>query len=174
MHTDKSGCSIEATMTEIGPLHCRKSVVCSGCGRTFTNFGTFANHGKYATDCTPEMRFWGKVKKTETCWLYTGFLKWDGYGWLCHRTGTAKGRYLTAHRYAWMLTHGEPPEGAHIMHTCDVPACCNPAHLRLGTHSENMADMAAKGRSRSKNSPKETLLYPERVRPVRRNHDRPE
>lgn len=88
-------------------------------------------------------RFWMKVDKAGHggCWLYMGFRKWDGYGWLCRR-----GRYMTAHRYAWILTHGEPAEGLSIMHLCDVPACCNPAHLQLGTHQANMADAKTKRR----------------------------
>jgi hypothetical protein len=93
-------------------------------------------------------RFWIKVDKSagETaCWLYMGFRKWDGYGWL-GRQVDGKRRYLTAHRMAWILTHGEPPAGAHILHQCDNPPCCNPAHLKLGTHQDNMADQRAKGR----------------------------
>jgi hypothetical protein len=93
-------------------------------------------------------RFWAKVDKGPNpggCWLYMGFRKWDGYGWLA-RWHNGKPRSLTAHRYAWILTHGEPPEGAHILHQCDNPPCCNPSHLRLGTHQENMADQRSKGR----------------------------
>jgi hypothetical protein len=55
-------------------------------------------------------------------------------------------RYMTAHRYAWILAHGEPPDDIHILHQCDNPPCCNPSHLRLGTHADNMADQRAKGR----------------------------
>jgi hypothetical protein len=52
-----------------------------------------------------------------------------------------------AHRIAWILTNGEPSEGAQILHRCDNPPCCNPAHLFPGTHQDNMADRNAKGRT---------------------------
>lgn len=97
-----------------------------------------------------------------------GFRKWDGYGWLArHVDGTP--RHLTAHRYAWILTYGEPPAGAHIMHKCDNPPCCNPAHLQLGDHDTNMKDMKAKGRQNSGYTKAyKPVLYPDRVRPGRR------
>lgn len=117
----------------------------------------------------PVEAFWLKVDKgthPKGCWLYTGFLKWDGYGWLARKMD-GRNRYMTAHRYAWILKHGEPAAGLSIMHDCDVPACCNPDHLRVGTHAENMADMKAKGRANSWNS-KKTILHPDRVRPVRK------
>lgn len=50
------------------------------------------------------------------------------------------------HRWEWMQAYGPIPEGALILHTCDVRNCINVEHLFLGTQRDNMQDMAAKGR----------------------------
>lgn len=88
--------------------------------------------------------FWAKVDRRgpSECWLWTGFLNNRGYGRL-----TRKPRHLFAHRAAWELTYGSVPDGLWVLHRCDNPPCCNPAHLFLGTHQDNMDDMAAKGRA---------------------------
>ncbi len=52
-----------------------------------------------------------------------------------------------AHRVAYRLATGRDPGEREVCHTCDNPPCCEPAHLWLGTHRENMRDMAAKGRT---------------------------
>lgn len=138
-------------------------VSCMRC-RKVGNAGSMTPHFRACFTDEPQKSFWAKVDKSageHGCWLYTGFKKWDGYGWLCR-----KGRYMTAHRYAWILKHGEPAEGMSIMHKCDVPACCNPEHLQVGTHAENMADMVAKGRGNS-GVCKKPKLWPDRVRPVK-------
>lgn len=64
--------------------------------------------------------------------------------------GGRRGRDLYAHRVAWEMAHGPIPDGMEVMHTCDNPPCCNVRHLKLGTHAQNMADMAAKGRVRQR------------------------
>lgn len=53
---------------------------------------------------------------------------------------------MRSHRAAWELTHGPVPDGLFVLHRCDNPPCCNPAHLFLGTRGDNNRDARAKGR----------------------------
>lgn len=90
---------------------------------------------------TPAARFWAKVNKSGDCWLWTANSGRRGYG----RFGY-NGRTQQAHRVAWQLTHGPIKDGLCVCHSCDVPACVNPAHLWLGTQDENVSDRDKKGR----------------------------
>jgi hypothetical protein len=75
------------------------------------------------------------------CWGWTACKNPAGYGNI--RDGSKT--YL-AHRAAYLVAHGELPDGCVVMHTCDNPECTNPDHLVLGTHGDNVADKVRKGR----------------------------
>jgi len=49
---------------------------------------------------------------------------------------------------AYEYAFGPFPKHLKILHHCDNRACQNPAHLFLGTQTDNVADMVAKGRRR--------------------------
>lgn len=86
-------------------------------------------------------RFLSHVKVTQSCWLWEGSKSHGGYGFI-----RVNGETMQTHRVSYQLFKGEIPEGLFVLHTCDVPACVNPSHLKLGTHQDNMADMMSKGR----------------------------
>ncbi|MFD9905613.1 HNH endonuclease signature motif containing protein [Streptomyces sp. NPDC059063] len=97
------------------------------------------------------VRFWLRVDRNAPggCWLWTGARGDHGYGTLQGDDG----RTVGAHRFSYTLHHGPIPDGLLVMHSCDNPPCANPAHLSVGTHADNMRDMAAKGRSRNQGRP---------------------
>lgn len=88
-----------------------------------------------------EVRFWKHVKKTRTCWLWTGGADENGYG----RFGVTSDNVVLAHRYSYSLVHDLDPEIC-VLHKCDNPSCVRPAHLWTGTRGDNLRDCIAKGR----------------------------
>jgi hypothetical protein len=92
-------------------------------------------------------RWTAKVQPTDPhlCWEWTGAIATSGYGVLGAQAPSRKTVY--AHRLAWEMFRGPIlPATPFVLHHCDNPRCVNPWHLWLGTHQDNMDDMAAKGR----------------------------
>lgn len=93
-------------------------------------------------------RFWEKVVKTETCWLWTASSNARGYGSMVDN-----GKQRRATHISWELHTGEKwPQGMYACHKCDNPPCVNPEHLFAGTQRDNIWDAKAKGRIKAPNS----------------------
>jgi len=109
--------------------------------------------------CNDEPRFWARVDRRgpNDCWLWTRSVNSSGYGQMQY-----SGRVRRTHQLAWSFVNGPIPPGLQVLHRCDNPPCCNPAHLFLGTHADNMRDMAQKGRAARAQSP----LTSEQVREI--------
>lgn len=97
------------------------------------------------------------------CWLWTRNILL-GYG----RIGIGGKNYL-AHRISAHLWLGMPLDSKlNSCHHCDVPRCCNPIHLFVGTHKDNMADAAKKGRTTQGTKSPNSKLTDDCVREIRR------
>jgi hypothetical protein len=90
--------------------------------------------------------FWRYVDQSRgprNCWPWTRYRDKEGYG---RATPKDLRQSPLVHRHVWTIVHGKIPKGLHVLHHCDNPACCNPSHLWLGTHQDNMKDRDRKGR----------------------------
>lgn len=126
---------------------------------------------------TVEERFWSHVDKNGPipahrpdlgpCWPWTGGRDKKGYGHFGF-----EGENKRAHVVALILTTGGRPEGAHGLHHCDNPPCCNPAHLFWGSNDDNVADSIAKGRANAcrTNCPAGHEYTPENTRLDKKGH----
>lgn len=66
----------------------------------------------------------------------------NGYGNACD---PKTGLICNAHRLSFMAYHHEDIANKMVLHSCNERMCANPDHLRLGTHRDNMDDVARSG-----------------------------
>lgn len=92
-------------------------------------------------DNLQESRFWSKVQRTSTCWIWTGSRRGSGYGGV--RIG---GVLYLAHRISYLISIGPIPDGLLVLHRCDVALCVRPDHLYLGSQKQNVHDAIERGR----------------------------
>lgn len=77
----------------------------------------------------------------DECWLWNGAKTYRGYG----QTKVLGKNFLT-HRLSFSIFVGPIIDNKCVCHTCDVPNCCNPLHLFLGTNKDNQDDSTRKRR----------------------------
>lgn len=83
------------------------------------------------------------INKNTGCWEWT-----KRNGDVCRKYGMViiERMVHSVHRLVYELTQGAIPKGWLVLHRCDNPPCCNPSHLFVGTHQDNMDDKVRKGR----------------------------
>lgn len=89
--------------------------------------------------------FWSKVHRSDGCWFWQGSTNPDGYGNFNIKRSDGSWGCTKAHRFAWLVTHGQLPT-LNVCHHCDTPSCVRPDHLFTGTQADNMRDCQRKGR----------------------------
>ena len=93
----------------------------------------------------PDDRVWDYIDRSggpDACWPWTGAENGCGYGMAQWNKQKRK-----AHRVVYELVNGQLDPDLDVLHRCDNPPCCNPAHLRAGTHDDNMRDRDERGRT---------------------------
>jgi hypothetical protein len=105
------------------------------------------------------------------CWNWTGNKNDRGYGTFRNRImGDYMGfkKATAASRASWVIHNGLIAANDWVLHKCDNPACCNPAHLYIGTPQQNVDDMVSRERnSRGEDRPA-AILKEADIREIRR------
>jgi hypothetical protein len=100
--------------------------------------------------------------------LWRGRLNEKNYGVL---DGEGRGSSaVLAHRASYTLNIGPIPAGMFVCHSCDNPSCVNPAHLWLGTNTDNIEDMVSKDRHQHGDGHYQAKLTAAQVVEIRYRH----
>lgn len=120
------------------PAH---QTICIGCGKLFYSKATKTAFAACSISCRLDMAI--EVRGPKDCWPWIQGVDRDGYGEF--RFEKQKHR---AHRATYQRFKGRISAHLLVMHSCDNPPCCNPAHLLVGTAADNNRDRDLKNRSR--------------------------
>lgn len=104
----------------------------------------------------------------EDCIEWRGCLGKHGYGAV--NVLTTVGRVSTAHRLAYLLTHGDLDPALVVRHTCHNRRCINPRHLTVGTRADNSNDMVVAGRASKGEARHNARLTAHTARQIRREY----
>lgn len=155
---------------------------CGFCGKTFfikaslvdLGCGKFCNKKCYDNSKVgPKIpfleRFWYKSLIGDGCWEWQATKNEHGYGFIgvgSRRSNAAK--HCLAHRMAYELVYGKPPDSLGVLHKCDNPACIRPDHLFLGDQLANMQDAVAKNRVKCGEQKRQAILKASQIPEIRR------
>ena len=130
-----------------GSLRSKHAISC-GCFRSTAEGKAVQRKAQQKNYGDPEKRFWSNVKigKKNECWPWTKAIGDDGYP-VSKFTFEDRVEHRSA-RIAWRLSHKRRkiPKKWLVRHSCDNPPCCNPSHLRIGTHRRNVDDQIKRNR----------------------------
>lgn len=96
------------------------------------------------------------VDKTTGCWNWLQYKNKDGYGQVRGEWYKKYGK-CRSHQLSYIAFNGIYPKELHVLHKCHNRECCNPQHLYLGTHKENMRDKSADRRISGELNPNSKL-----------------
>lgn len=122
--------------------------------------------------CTPKCALLANIAKDGDCWVWT-LSTVRGYGQLSlYDPQRKRAVHVLAHRTSHEVFKGPIPEGMHVLHSCDRPACINPDHLSVGSNRDNRLDAVAKDRHQRGTRHYNTELTDDDVRLIRRSPEK--